>query len=107
MESLGLQRVSFAGSRSARHRATKGAQNPRLASKRLGRRSCQNNENRVPKRGPLKGSIRVFIGYIVGALIIRIEFWGPVYYNFNKEPPKWPRRGIRGLRFRVFLWFRS
>ena len=24
----------------------------------------------------------------IGALIIRIGFWGPVYYNYNKEPPK-------------------
>ena len=21
-------------------------------------------------------------------LIIRIGFWGPLYYNYNKEPPK-------------------
>ena len=24
----------------------------------------------------------------IGALIIRIGFWGPLYYNYNKEPPK-------------------
>ena len=24
----------------------------------------------------------------IGALIIRIRFWGPVYHNYNKEPPK-------------------
>ena len=24
----------------------------------------------------------------MGALIIRIGFWGPLYYNDNKEPPK-------------------
>ena len=24
-----------------------------------------------------------------GALIIRIRFWGPLYCNYNKEPPKW------------------
>ena len=24
----------------------------------------------------------------VGASIIRIGFWGPLYYNYNKEPPK-------------------
>ena len=24
----------------------------------------------------------------IGALIIRIGFWGPLYYNSNKEPPK-------------------
>ena len=24
----------------------------------------------------------------VGALIFRIGFWGPLYYNSNKEPPK-------------------
>ena len=27
-------------------------------------------------------------GLSIGALIIRIGFWGPVYYNYNKEPPK-------------------
>ena len=26
--------------------------------------------------------------YNVGALIIRKGFWGPLYYNYNKEPPK-------------------
>ena len=25
---------------------------------------------------------------IVGALILRIGSWGPLYYNYNKEPPK-------------------
>ena len=24
----------------------------------------------------------------IGALIIRTGFWGPLYYNYNKEPPK-------------------
>ena len=24
----------------------------------------------------------------IGALIIRLRFWGPLYYNYNKEPPK-------------------
>ena len=24
----------------------------------------------------------------IGALIIRIGFWGPFYYKYNKEPPK-------------------
>ena len=24
----------------------------------------------------------------VGALISRIGFWGPLYYNYNKEPPQ-------------------
>ena len=24
----------------------------------------------------------------IGALVIRIGFWGPLYPNFNKEPPK-------------------
>ena len=24
----------------------------------------------------------------IGALIIRIRFWGPLYCNYNKEPPK-------------------
>ena len=25
-------------------------------------------------------------GLYVGALIIRIGFWGPLYYSYNKEP---------------------
>ena len=25
----------------------------------------------------------------IGALIISIGFWGPLNYNYNKEPPKW------------------
>ena len=24
----------------------------------------------------------------IGALIIRVGFWGPLYHNYNKEPPK-------------------
>ena len=24
----------------------------------------------------------------IGALIIRIGCWGPLYYNYDKEPPK-------------------
>ena len=24
----------------------------------------------------------------IGALIIRISFWGPLYYKYNKEPTK-------------------
>ena len=24
----------------------------------------------------------------IGALIIGIGFWGPLYYDYNKEPPK-------------------
>ena len=27
-------------------------------------------------------------GVIKGALIIRIGFWSPLYYNYTKEPPK-------------------
>ena len=28
------------------------------------------------------------LGFNIGALIIRIGFWGPLYYIYNKEPPK-------------------
>ena len=31
---------------------------------------------------------RALGGYNIGALIIRIGFWGPLYYNYGKEPPK-------------------
>ena len=34
-------------------------------------------------RGVLSG---IYKGAITGALIIRIRFWGPLYYNYNKEP---------------------
>ena len=27
-------------------------------------------------------------GVSIGAVIIRIGFWGPFYYNYNKEAPK-------------------
>ena len=27
-------------------------------------------------------------GQYVGALIIRTRFWGPLYYNYDMEPPK-------------------
>ena len=43
-------------------------------------------------KGYYKGYIRY---YDIGALIIRIGFGGPLYYNYNKEPPK------QGLEFRV------
>ena len=28
------------------------------------------------------------VGCTTGALIIRIGFWGILYHNYNKEPPK-------------------
>ena len=28
-----------------------------------------------------------FIYHDIGALIISIRFWGPLYYTYNKEPP--------------------
>ena len=34
---------------------------------------------------------KAFLGaeeHNIGALIIRIGFWGPLSYNSNKEPPK-------------------
>ena len=36
------------------------------------------------------GGLGFIYGLIVniGALIIRIGLWGPLYYNYNKEPPK-------------------
>ena len=40
----------------------------------------------------LKGSIRItaggIMGFNIGALIIRLGFGGPLYYTYNKEPPK-------------------
>ena len=36
-------------------------------------------------KGSFRGSIVGF--YDIGALIIRIGFWGPFYYNYNQEPP--------------------
>ena len=30
----------------------------------------------------------VFGGGKKGALMIRIEFWGPLCYSYNKEPPR-------------------
>ena len=36
---------------------------------------------------------RTFMGHLVlkasiGALLIRIGFWGPLYYNYTREPPQ-------------------
>ena len=28
----------------------------------------------------------------MGALIISIGYWGPLYYNYNKEPPKYGKQ---------------
>ena len=33
----------------------------------------------------------------IGALIIRIRFWGPLYSTYIKEPPKWSRQLLRPL----------
>ena len=33
------------------------------------------------------GSAGGSAGYSIGALIIRIEFWGLLYYKYNKESP--------------------
>ena len=35
-------------------------------------------------KGVFKGSIVGFYG--IGASIISIGFWGPLYFNYNKEP---------------------
>ena len=43
----------------------------------------------------------------VGALIIRIGFWGPLYYNCNKEPPPQKKNSIGNQSFRpLFLTFK-
>ena len=41
-------------------------------------------------RGLMAPTLTEFKFYIgaLGALIIRIGFWGPLYYNYSKEPPK-------------------
>ena len=40
-------------------------------------------------QGPGPGFVAcaVAVSHNIGALIIRIGFWGPVYYSYNKEPP--------------------
>ena len=38
----------------------------------------------------------------IGEIIIRIGFWGPLYYNNNREPPLEPFHGhLRGMRLHV------
>ena len=46
--------------------------------------------DRVPLKGPLKGFYRESIVgfYDIGALRIRLGFWGPLNYTYNKEPPQ-------------------
>ena len=46
---------------------------------------------RTPESGQeirLKGFDLRFARDTIGALIVRIGFWGPSYYKYNKEPPK-------------------
>ena len=40
-------------------------------------------------QGPSPGFVACAVAFShnIGALIIRIGFWGPVYYSYNKEPP--------------------
>ena len=33
--------------------------------------------------------IYIYIYIYIGALIIRIRIWGPLYYTYTKEPPKY------------------
>ena len=35
----------------------------------------------------------------IGALIIRTRFWGPLYYNYNKGPPKQYRQLLKPLYY--------
>ena len=38
---------------------------------------------------PLNPKLRLLLeAPHIGALIIATGFWGPLYYNYNKEPPK-------------------
>ena len=34
------------------------------------------------------GGLQPLWAHNVGALLVRIGCWGPLYYNYNKEPPK-------------------
>ena len=45
-------------------------------------------KNRVPLKGSIRATIRAIKGFSIGALIIRIGFRCPLYYTYNKEPPK-------------------
>ena len=48
--------------------------------------------NLNPEPQPLAGVCFSELGWggggNIGALIIRLGFWGPLYHNYNKEPPK-------------------
>ena len=65
--------------------------------------ACIRHESRVQKRlmglctgfafgavGTMQAAARAdWMGFInIGAFKIRIGFWGPLYYNYKKEPPK-------------------
>ena len=39
----------------------------------------------------------------IGALIIRIGFWGPLYYNYSKEPPKHSIGNYLGPYILIFI----
>ena len=38
--------------------------------------------------GIVAGCVFQMLGFNIGALIIRVGFGGPLYYNYNKDPPK-------------------
>ena len=44
-------------------------------------RSCKLENCKVALRLPN-------LSHNIGALMVRIEFWCPLYYNYDKEPPK-------------------
>ena len=45
--------------------------------------------NRAPLKGPIGATIKDLEGYHnIGAFIIRLGFWGILYYHDDKEPPK-------------------
>ena len=46
------------------------------------------NSNRVPLKGSFQGYYKGTIRFNIGALTIRMGFWGPFYYHYNEEPPK-------------------
>ena len=56
--------------------------------------ACPNDSAKSARRTGTRGNSKACIGGAAqpsasyGALTIRRGFWGPLYFNYNKEPPK-------------------
>ena len=74
-------------------------------SMRTWKGSDEDDKGRKANYGRRRRSTTTMAVTNVGALMIRIGFWGPVYYNYNKEPPKYYRQLLRPLYYLIPGYF--